>query len=54
MIRQRITIQGQIKVLTTQGKLSGAIVGLLPFGLARSLPSSITITCPSCDPARGG
>ena len=34
MIRQRITIQGQIKVLTTQGKLSGAIVGLLPFGLA--------------------
>ena len=33
MIRQRITIQGQIKVLTTQGKLSGGIVGLLPFGL---------------------
>ncbi len=33
MIRQRIQIQGQIKVLTTQGKLSGAIVGLLPFGL---------------------
>jgi tight adherence protein B len=34
MIRQRIAIQGQIKVLTTQGKLSGAIVGLLPFALA--------------------
>jgi tight adherence protein B len=34
MIRQRIAIQGQIKVLTTQGKLSGAIVGLLPFVLA--------------------
>jgi tight adherence protein B len=34
MIRQRIQIQGQIKVLTTQGKLSGGIVGLLPFGLA--------------------
>ena len=34
MIRQRIAIQGQIKVLTTQGKLSGAIVGLLPIGLA--------------------
>jgi tight adherence protein B len=33
MIRQRITIQGQIKVHTPQGKLSGAIVGLLPFGL---------------------
>lgn len=37
MIRQRIQIQGQIKVLTTQGKLSGAIVGLLPFGLATVL-----------------
>ncbi len=34
MIRQRITIQGQIRVLTTQGKLSGMIVGLMPFGLA--------------------
>jgi tight adherence protein B len=34
MIRQRIAIQGQIKVLTTQGKLSGGIVGLLPLGLA--------------------
>lgn len=33
MIRQRIQIQGQIKVLTTQGKLSGCIVGLLPFAL---------------------
>ncbi len=32
-IRQRIQIQGQIRVLTTQGKLSGAIVGLLPIGL---------------------
>jgi tight adherence protein B len=37
MIRQRITIQGQIKVLTTQGKLSGAIVGLLPFGLGAAI-----------------
>jgi tight adherence protein B len=37
MIRQRITIQGQIRVLTGQGKLSGAIVGLLPFGLAGAI-----------------
>jgi tight adherence protein B len=37
MIRQRIQIQGQIKVLTTQGKLSGAIVGLLPFGLGGTI-----------------
>jgi tight adherence protein B len=39
MIRQRIAIQGQIKVLTSQGKLSGAIVGLLPFGLAAVISS---------------
>ncbi len=32
-IRERIKIQGQIKVLTTQGKMSGLIVGLMPFGL---------------------
>jgi tight adherence protein B len=32
-IRQRIQVANQIKVLTTQGKLSGAIVGLLPIGL---------------------
>ena len=37
MIRQRIAIHGQIKVLTTQGKLSGAIVGLLPFGLGATI-----------------
>ena len=37
MIRQRIAIHGQIKVLTTQGKLSGAIVGLLPFGLGGTI-----------------
>jgi tight adherence protein B len=34
MIRQRIQIQGQIRVLTTQGKLSGAIVGALPVAVA--------------------
>jgi len=39
MIRQRITIQGQIRVLTTQGKLSGAIVGLLPIGLGMVISS---------------
>jgi tight adherence protein B len=32
-IRERIKIQGKINTLTTQGKLSGFIVGLLPFGL---------------------
>ncbi|MFZ5805652.1 MAG: type II secretion system F family protein [Verrucomicrobiota bacterium] len=30
-IRERIRIQGQINTLTTQGKLSGAIVALIPF-----------------------
>ncbi|MEO0454913.1 MAG: type II secretion system F family protein, partial [Verrucomicrobiota bacterium] len=32
-IRERIKIQGQISVLTTQGKLSGSLVGALPFVL---------------------
>lgn len=32
-IRERIKIQGKINTLTTQGKLSGFIVGLLPFVL---------------------
>jgi len=30
-IRERIKIQGQIKTLTAQGKISGLIIGLLPF-----------------------
>ena len=30
-IRERLRIQGDIKVLTAQGRLSGLIVGLLPF-----------------------
>lgn len=30
-IRERIRIQGQINTLTTQGKLSGVIVALIPF-----------------------
>lgn len=33
-IRDRIRIQGQIDVLTTQGKLSGLVVGGLPFAIA--------------------
>jgi tight adherence protein B len=32
-IRERLRIQGDIRVLTTQGKLSGLIVGLLPIGV---------------------
>jgi tight adherence protein B len=32
-IRERLRIQGDIRVLTTQGKLSGLIVGLLPFAV---------------------
>src|SRR5664280_375982 len=30
-IRERLRIQGDIRVLTTQGKLSGFVVGMLPF-----------------------
>ncbi len=32
-IRERLRIQGDIRVLTTQGKLSGVVVGLLPFAV---------------------
>ncbi len=32
-IRERLRIQGDIRVLTTQGKLSGLIVGLLPLAV---------------------
>lgn len=32
-IRERLRIQGDIRVLTTQGKLSGLIVGLMPFAV---------------------
>ncbi|MCR2823188.1 type II secretion system F family protein [Lederbergia panacisoli] len=33
-IRERISIQGQIRTLTAQGKMSGTVVALLPVGLA--------------------
>lgn len=36
-IRERIKIQGQIKTLTAQGKLSGMVVALLPVGLSGML-----------------
>ncbi len=36
-IRERITIQGEVKALTAQGKLSGLIIGLLPVGLGSFL-----------------
>ena len=32
-IRERLRIQGDIRVLTAQGKMSGLVVGLLPLGL---------------------
>jgi tight adherence protein B len=32
-IRERLRIQGDIRVLTTQGKLSGLVVGLLPIAV---------------------
>lgn len=36
-IRERIKIQGQIKTLTAQGKLSGMVIALLPVGLSGML-----------------
>ena len=46
IIRERIRIQGEVKTLTAQGRISGLVVGLLPVGLAVVLmlinPSYIT------------
>jgi len=33
-IRERLRIQGDVRVLTTQGKLSGLVVGLMPVAVA--------------------
>jgi len=33
-IRERFKLQGEIRVMTSQGKLSGMVVGLLPFVIA--------------------
>lgn len=33
-IRQRVKIRGQIKTLTAQGRISGLVIGGLPFALA--------------------
>ena len=33
-IRERVRIRNEIKTLTAQGRVSGLIIGLLPFGLA--------------------
>jgi tight adherence protein B len=32
-IRERVKIKGQIKTLTAQGRISGLIIGILPFGI---------------------
>jgi tight adherence protein B len=36
-IRERVRIKGEIKTLTAQGRIGGAVVSLLPFGLALAL-----------------
>jgi tight adherence protein B len=36
-IRERVRIRNEIKTLTAQGRISGLIVGLLPFGLSLSI-----------------
>jgi len=38
-IRERIRIQGEIKTLTAQGRISGLIIGLVPPILIRSFPT---------------
>jgi tight adherence protein B len=34
LIRNRLKFRGRVKVLTTEGRMSGWVLGLLPFGLA--------------------
>ncbi|NMC33505.1 MAG: type II secretion system F family protein [Veillonellaceae bacterium] len=36
-IRERVRIRNEIKTLTAQGRISGLIVGLLPFGLSAAI-----------------
>ena len=36
-IRERVRIRNEIKTLTAQGRISGLIIGLLPFGLALAI-----------------
>lgn len=36
-IRERVTLQSEVKALTAQGKLSGLIIGLLPVGIGMFL-----------------
>lgn len=36
-IRERITIKGEVKALTAQGRLSGLIIGILPVGIGTFL-----------------
>lgn len=33
MLRERLKLQGKVRTLTAQGKLSGVVIGALPFGL---------------------
>jgi tight adherence protein B len=39
-IRERIRLQGEIKTLTAQGRMSGAIIALMPFALAAFLQAA--------------
>jgi tight adherence protein B len=33
-IRERVRIKGEVRTLTSQGRMSGYVIGFLPFGLA--------------------
>jgi tight adherence protein B len=32
-IRERVRIKGEVRTLTSQGRMSGYVIGFLPFGL---------------------
>lgn len=50
VIRDRVTIRGEIRVLTTQGRFTGFLLGLLPVGLGLMLHITSKVTMPN-DPS---
>ncbi|MBV9471135.1 MAG: type II secretion system F family protein [Abitibacteriaceae bacterium] len=50
VIRERVTIRGEIRVLTTQGRFTGFLLGALPIGLGLMLHLTSKFTMPN-DPS---
>lgn len=46
VIEQRMTIRGEIRTLTAQGRITGAVLGLLPIGLGAMIHIVSRVTAP--------